>query len=121
MESTINLKDVIKLLIPLETLQVLKIKKLLQPSVVQTSYNLTGYSLQANAQLKKMAKGKDYSDACLNCKYFPFSIVLKDMTLDFVAENFLNFKYLSQALDHLIGNKKLARALKSRVELAPKD
>ena len=68
-----------------------------------------------------MAKGKEYSDACMNCKYFPFSIVLKDMTIDLVAEDFLNFKYLSQALDHLITNKNLARILKNRVEYDDKD
>lgn len=72
------------------------------------------------AAAKKLVKGIDnesHVDSCLNCKWYPYSVVCQKIALDFVAEGFLSFKYLSQGLDYLFQNKKLAKRLGARVSV----
>jgi len=69
---------------------------------------------------KKLVKGIDnqaHVNKCVNCKYFPFTVVCDKTAIDLIAPGFLSFKYLSSGLDHLFKNKKLASQLASRIEL----
>lgn len=118
-ESFIELSDVIKMVVPLETVDVLKILKIHWAAIME-NFKCPGHSLNMSTAAKKLVKGadsQDHIDQCLACKYFPFSIVCEDIALDFVASGFLSFKYMSQGLDHLLANKKLAKRLALRVEV----
>jgi len=118
-ESFIDLSDVIKLLIPTETVDVIKVNKIVQASALE-NFKCPGHSLVMSAAAKKLVKGIDneeHVDKCVKCRYYPYSIVTEDTALDFIAQGFLSFKYLSQALDYLFQNKKLAKRLASWVEV----
>jgi hypothetical protein len=84
------------------------------------NFKCPGHSLNMTSAAKKLVKGaesQDHIDQCIACKYFTFSIVCKDIALDFISSGFLNFKYMSQGLDHLLANKKVAKRLGLRVEV----
>jgi hypothetical protein len=118
-ESVIELSDVIKLLVPQETVNVLRIQKLSQASVLE-NFKCPGHSLVASAETKLMVKGienKDHVDKCLNCKWFPYSVVCESTAIDFVAPGFLSFKYLSHGLDAVFNNKNMIKKLAGRIEM----
>lgn len=118
-ESVIYLEDIIKMLIPTETVDVLKVIKVIHAAQLE-NFKCPGHSLHMTAAAKKLVKGIDnekHVESCLSCKWYPYSIVCEDIALDFVAEGFLSFKYLSHGLDQLIQNKKLAKRLGSRISI----
>ena len=118
-DQYIEIEDVIKLLIPTETVDVLKVNKIVQAQIFE-NFKVPGHSLHMSSTAKKLVKGIDddeYVAKCWNCKYFPHSFVCDKTAIDFIANGFLSFKYLSQGLEALFQNKKLAKWLASRVEV----
>jgi len=98
-------------LIPTETLDVLKVNKIVQAQIFE-NFKVPGHSLHMSQAAKKLVKGIDNEEhvkKCLNCKWYPYSLVLNKTAIDFICVGFLSFKYLSQALDSILQNKKLAK------------
>ena len=87
----------IKLLVPTETIDVLKVHKIVQSQLFE-NFKVPGHSLHMSQAAKKLVKGidnKEHVDKCLNCKWYPHSLVLDKTAIEFVAEGFLSFKFLS--------------------------
>lgn len=118
-EQYIELSDIIKMTIPGETMEVLKVKKVMEPTVLE-KFKIPGQSLSVTAQQKRLIKGpekREHVQKCLDCRWFTYSLICKESKFDFVQAGFLEFKYMSQGLENVIKNKKLAKKLAKRIEL----
>ncbi len=44
----------------------------------------------------------DYKDRCMQAKFYSFSLVLNDKTLEFVSGDYVQFKFLTEGLEEVI-------------------
>jgi len=45
---------------------------------------------------------EEYKQNCLNTQFFPFSVVLSNKTIEFVASDLNQFKFVTQAIEEII-------------------
>ena len=78
---------------------------------------MPGHSLKPARTVLKKGPPTEHTQACLKCEYYPYHLVLNDVALEFVAEGFLSFKYLSQGLSFVFGQKRRSwKKLSDRIE-----
>jgi len=44
---------------------------------------------------------EEYREKCLRCELYPFSLVLESKTIEMVATDFYQFKFVSEGLEEL--------------------
>jgi hypothetical protein len=59
---------------------------------------------------------EEHREKCLQARYYPFSLVLSDKTLEFVCVDYVQFKVVTEALEELL--KKKSSAASSLTKLA---
>ena len=90
-ESTFAIEDLIRVIIPKTTVELLKAQK---------------------SSMNKHKKGgmlpphsPDPSFDLKQCQYYVFQLVCKDATVEYVVEGYLPFKYITAAFEDLIAQK----------------
>ena len=91
--------DIIKIIVPVETSDVIKAQRntykedinILHLKKSESRTKMQGYCVKE--------LDEDYRKKCLKCSYYPFSLILKDKTVDIVGQNYLSFKYLAEGIE----------------------
>ncbi len=91
-ESSINVKDIMRVIIPKTTVDLLKVQK-----------------SKANGGKKKATKMPIYTQDpnfdVQQCQYYAFQLICKDTTIEYVVDGYLPFKYITAAFEDLIAHK----------------
>jgi hypothetical protein len=105
-EQKINILDIVKIVIPPLTKDIVKIQKNIK-SFVDGDGLMTHKDVQVG---KFVHKGKKYTEAELielaqNTREYPFTILFKDFDLNLVASSYSDFRDITHAFECLINQK----------------
>jgi hypothetical protein len=102
-EAQFNIGELIRVIIPKTTLELLKIQK--SPNS----------SLKVKKQSKSPLNVKDANFSVQQCQYYTFQLVCKDKTMEYVVEGYLPFKYITAAFEDLISQRDSTDKISKRI------
>lgn len=111
METQFDINDVIKVIIPKSTIDLLKAQKNDKTS------DQKGKKKSAKATSKPSSSTKDSTFDPMQCQYYVFQLVWKDTTIEYVTEGYLPFKYITAAFEDLINQKDIMSKVNKRITI----
>jgi hypothetical protein len=70
---------------------------------------------------KKKSRGplvkQDPNFNAMQCQYYVFQLVCKDVTVEYVVEGYLPFKYITAAFEDLVAQKDSISKINKRIEI----
>jgi len=102
-ESSFNVNDLIRIIIPKTTIDLLKVQK-------------GGVSTKKKGS-KSPLSSQDPNFNAQQCQYYVFQLVCKDTTIEYVVHGYLPFKYITAGFEDLIAQKDCIQKINKKIEI----